>query len=76
MNAAIANGSDKAAQRIADVTAECGISLVASLPDGWITRLITQFAGMRAFATWRSIARNRRSGFARAHSSAASARSR
>jgi sulfopyruvate decarboxylase subunit alpha len=35
--------ADKVAQRIADVAADCGISLVASLPDGWITRLITQF---------------------------------
>jgi sulfopyruvate decarboxylase TPP-binding subunit len=34
---------DKVAQRIADVAADCGITLVASLPDGWITRLITQF---------------------------------
>jgi sulfopyruvate decarboxylase subunit alpha len=34
---------DKVARRIADVAADCGITLVASLPDGWITRLITQF---------------------------------
>jgi sulfopyruvate decarboxylase TPP-binding subunit len=35
--------ADKVSQRIADVAADCGIALVASLPDGWITRLITQF---------------------------------
>jgi sulfopyruvate decarboxylase subunit alpha len=34
---------ERVSQHIADVAAECGISLVASLPDGWITRLITQF---------------------------------
>jgi sulfopyruvate decarboxylase TPP-binding subunit len=31
-------------QRIVDVTADCGISLVASLPDGWITSLITHYS--------------------------------
>src|ERR1700680_779066 len=34
---------DAVAARIADATADCGISLVASLPDGWITSLITHF---------------------------------
>src|SRR6202043_560265 len=34
---------DAGAAPIADAAADCGISLVASLPDGWITRLITQF---------------------------------
>ena len=33
-----------------------GLSLVASLPDGWITRLITQFAGDARF---RHVAVNR-----------------
>jgi sulfopyruvate decarboxylase subunit alpha len=56
MNAAAADGADKAARRIADAAAECGISLVASLPDGWITRLITQFA---ADARFRHVAVNR-----------------
>ena len=37
--------ADTAARRIADVSADCGISLVASLPDGWITSLISQYAG-------------------------------
>jgi sulfopyruvate decarboxylase TPP-binding subunit len=37
------NGADAVTQRIVDAAADCGISLVASLPDGWITRLITQF---------------------------------
>ena len=31
------------AKRIVDTTADCGISLVASLPDGWITSLITHY---------------------------------
>lgn len=35
--------TDKVAQRIVDATADCGISLVASLPDGWITSLITHY---------------------------------
>lgn len=30
-------------QRIVEETAKCGIGLVASLPDGWITNLITGF---------------------------------
>ena len=36
--------SGAVAVHIADAAAECGISLVASLPDGWITPLILQFA--------------------------------
>ncbi len=39
------SGKEAAAQRIVDAAAECGISLVASLPDGWITALIERFAG-------------------------------
>ena len=38
------SNADIVARRIADVSADCGISLVASLPDGWITSLITQYA--------------------------------
>jgi sulfopyruvate decarboxylase TPP-binding subunit len=34
---------DAVAAAIADTAADCGISLVASLPDGWITRLIERF---------------------------------
>jgi sulfopyruvate decarboxylase TPP-binding subunit len=34
---------DVVAASVADVAAECGISLVASLPDGWITHLISRF---------------------------------
>jgi len=41
--------SGAVAVHIADAAAECGISLVASLPDGWITALITQFAGDSRF---------------------------
>src|SRR3954452_6857222 len=39
-----AAGSVRVAKKIADATAECGVSLVASLPDGWITDLIEQYA--------------------------------
>jgi len=35
--------SDAVAAAIADAAADCGISLVASLPDGWITPLIERF---------------------------------
>jgi sulfopyruvate decarboxylase TPP-binding subunit len=45
----MADGADKVAARIADVAADCGISLVASLPDGWITQLITRFASDARF---------------------------
>ncbi len=38
-----ANKTDKVSKRIVDATAECDISLVASLPDGWITNLITHY---------------------------------
>ncbi len=38
------NAADTVARRIVDVTADCGISLVASLPDGWITSLITHYS--------------------------------
>jgi sulfopyruvate decarboxylase subunit alpha len=38
------NDSGAVAVHIADAAAECGISLVASLPDGWITPLIMQVA--------------------------------
>src|SRR5450432_1651363 len=34
---------DAVAAAIADTASSCGISLVASLPDGWITPLIMQF---------------------------------
>jgi sulfopyruvate decarboxylase subunit alpha len=52
----MAESGEKVAQRIADVAAGCGIGLVASLPDGWITRLITQFDGDERF---RHVAVNR-----------------
>src|SRR5882672_4125338 len=45
----MADAGDTVAKRIADVAADCGISLVASLPDGWITKLITCFAGDARF---------------------------
>ena len=32
------------ARQIADATAKCGITTIASLPDGWITDLITAYA--------------------------------
>jgi sulfopyruvate decarboxylase subunit alpha len=37
------DAGDAVAAHIADAAAECGISLVASLPDGWITPLIAHF---------------------------------
>jgi sulfopyruvate decarboxylase TPP-binding subunit len=37
------NDSGAVAVHVADAAAACGISLVASLPDGWITPLIMQF---------------------------------
>src|SRR5215467_3497795 len=40
----MADGAEQVAARIADVVADCGISLVARLPDGWITHLIARFA--------------------------------
>jgi len=46
---AAGEGAATVARQIVDVTADCGISLVASLPDGWITHLITQFAGDKRF---------------------------
>jgi len=50
------NDAGRVAARIADVLAGCGVSLVASLPDGWITPLIAQFAGDARF---RHVAVNR-----------------
>ena len=38
------------------MAADCGISLVATLPDGWITQLITRFA---SDARFRHVAVNR-----------------
>ena len=54
--AAERSAKEAVAGRIADMAAECGISLVASLPDGWITTLIGRFAGDRRF---RHVAVNR-----------------
>jgi sulfopyruvate decarboxylase subunit alpha len=51
-----ANGADAVAQRVADAVADCGVTLVASLPDGWITPLIARFAGDARF---RHVAVNR-----------------
>lgn len=45
----MADGAEGVAARIADAIAGCGISLVASLPDGWITHLITRFASDARF---------------------------
>jgi len=42
-------GAERVARQIADATAECGIELVASLPDGWITKLIEQYVGDKRF---------------------------
>ena len=48
--------SDAVAATIADAAADCGISLVASLPDGWITSLIQRF---ETDARFRHVAVNR-----------------
>ena len=48
--------SDAVAATIADAVADCGISLVASLPDGWITSLIRRF---EMDARFRHVAVNR-----------------
>jgi sulfopyruvate decarboxylase subunit alpha len=48
--------SDAVAAAIADAAADCGISLVASLPDGWITSLIQRF---ETDAWFRHVAVNR-----------------
>lgn len=37
------NAADGTSRRIVAAASECGISLIASLPDGWITNLITHF---------------------------------
>jgi sulfopyruvate decarboxylase subunit alpha len=50
------NGADAVAQRVADAVADCGVTLVASLPDGWITPLIARFA---EDARFRHVAVNR-----------------
>ena len=42
-----ASGTRDVTRRIVDETAKCGISLVASLPDGWITDLISGYAADR-----------------------------
>jgi sulfopyruvate decarboxylase TPP-binding subunit len=52
----MAQSSRQIAEKIADVTADCGISLVASLPDGWITDLIEHYA---ADARFRHVSVNR-----------------
>jgi sulfopyruvate decarboxylase subunit alpha len=52
----ISNDATHVARRIADTAADCGITLVASLPDGWITPLIARFAGDGRF---RHVAVNR-----------------
>jgi len=43
------DAGEAVAAHIADAAAECGISLVASLPDGWITTLIGHFDGDARF---------------------------
>ena len=49
-------GGASITKRIIDETASCGIGLVASLPDGWITSLIEGYA---ADARFRHVAVNR-----------------
>src|SRR5215468_10234003 len=40
----MSKASEAIARQIADSTANCGITTIASLPDGWITDLITAYA--------------------------------
>jgi hypothetical protein len=70
-----ANAADTVSRRIVDVTADCGISLVASLPDGWITSLITHYNRMHASGISPSTGRNRQSVCVPARSSAGSGHS-
>ena len=62
---------EQVATAIADILAEAGADLVASLPDGWIAPLIKHLDHDRRSGTFRSIAKRRRSAFVRACSSAA-----
>src|SRR5580700_7745176 len=45
----LTNGAEAVAQRVAEAAATCGITLIASLPDGWITPLIARFASDARF---------------------------
>jgi sulfopyruvate decarboxylase TPP-binding subunit len=40
----MSKASEAVARQIVDSTAACGISTIASLPDGWITDLITAYS--------------------------------
>ena len=50
------NAAESVSRRIVEASAGCGISLVASLPDGWITNLIEHYA---VDARFRHVAVNR-----------------
>src|SRR5580700_9292555 len=52
----LTNRAEVVAERIAEAAATCGITLIASLPDGWITPLIECFA---SDARFRHVAVNR-----------------
>jgi sulfopyruvate decarboxylase subunit alpha len=52
----LTNGAGAIAERVAEAAAACGITLIASLPDGWITPLIERFASDPRF---RHVAVNR-----------------
>ncbi len=52
----MADKASETTRHIIDMTADCGISLVASLPDGWITPLIEGYAADPRF---RHVAVNR-----------------
>jgi sulfopyruvate decarboxylase TPP-binding subunit len=39
----MSNASEAVTRKIVDATAKCGITTIASLPDGWITDLITAY---------------------------------
>ena len=40
----MSDASEAVARQIVEATAKCGITTIASLPDGWITDLITAYA--------------------------------
>jgi len=49
----MSNASEVVARQIVEATAKCGITTIASLPDGWITDLITAYTRDNASGTLR-----------------------
>ena len=57
-------GATEVAKQIADELADCGVKLVASLPDNWLMGLISALDGDQRFVHVGSIGKNRQSDFA------------